>query len=204
MVQFQHKLEWNWNGINSKGIKMSWQKTLDCLEKGTIRSATKENGKWIPNVDVKKNILEAFKAGELVLMDDGTPEGERIADNWLKHYRQLKAENRIIDLPEILEVPEGKLATVLTTREYDGIFLIGAEDVRVAEAARAIVERQLSDLPETAGYKKVPLEVLLEGRGFSDQLSHVKEIGGELHFVHEILAKRVFSILFENIPNQSR
>jgi len=50
---------------------MSWQKTLDCLEKGTIRSATKENGKWMPNVDVKKNILEAFKAGELVLMDDG-------------------------------------------------------------------------------------------------------------------------------------
>lgn len=150
--------------------------------------------------EVMSALIASFQHKDLkriVLMDDGTPEGERIADNWLKQYNELKAKNMASSFPEILEVPEGKLSTVLTTRDYDGIFLIGAEDVRVAEAARAIVERQLSDLTETAGYKKVPLEVLLEGRGFTDQLSHVTELGGELHFVHEILAKRVFSILSE-------
>lgn len=44
---------------------MDWKEILDGLEKGTIRSAEKKNGVWVPNTEVKQGILEAFKAGEL-------------------------------------------------------------------------------------------------------------------------------------------
>ncbi len=44
---------------------MNWQETLDLLEKGMLRSASKIDGKWVANIEVKQAILEAFKAGEL-------------------------------------------------------------------------------------------------------------------------------------------
>jgi 2,3,4,5-tetrahydropyridine-2-carboxylate N-succinyltransferase len=45
---------------------MNWQDVLNALESGELRSASKENGKWVANIEVKKAILEAFKAGELI------------------------------------------------------------------------------------------------------------------------------------------
>ena len=43
----------------------SWEKTLNDLEAGLVRSANFINGKWVANTDVKAQILEAFKAGVL-------------------------------------------------------------------------------------------------------------------------------------------
>ncbi|MDG5767800.1 2,3,4,5-tetrahydropyridine-2,6-dicarboxylate N-succinyltransferase [Balneolales bacterium ANBcel1] len=43
-----------------------WKTTLQELEKGTVRSANKENGTWKANTEVKQAILSAFKAGEMV------------------------------------------------------------------------------------------------------------------------------------------
>ena len=48
---------------------LDWEKTLIELEKGTLRSAFKNNGVWEVNVEVKKAILEAFKQGELISKD---------------------------------------------------------------------------------------------------------------------------------------
>jgi 2,3,4,5-tetrahydropyridine-2-carboxylate N-succinyltransferase len=44
---------------------MSWEKTLDALEVGTARAANFIDGKWVANTEIKKEILEAFKAGTL-------------------------------------------------------------------------------------------------------------------------------------------
>lgn len=49
---------------------MNWEETLDLLEKGEIRAASKIDGKWQVNTEVKKGILEAFKAGELKEFSD--------------------------------------------------------------------------------------------------------------------------------------
>jgi 2,3,4,5-tetrahydropyridine-2-carboxylate N-succinyltransferase len=43
----------------------NWEKTLNDLEAGSVRSANFIDGKWIANTDVKNQILEAFKAGVL-------------------------------------------------------------------------------------------------------------------------------------------
>lgn len=48
---------------------IDWEKTLSELEKGTIRSAYKNNGVWEVNIEVKKAILEAFKEGKLIAKD---------------------------------------------------------------------------------------------------------------------------------------
>jgi len=45
---------------------MSWKKTLDQLEKGKVRAAEPKRDGWEANVDVKNDILAAFKAGENV------------------------------------------------------------------------------------------------------------------------------------------
>jgi len=45
---------------------MDWENTLNELEKGNIRAAYKDNGVWKVNLDVKRAILDAFKAGELI------------------------------------------------------------------------------------------------------------------------------------------
>jgi 2,3,4,5-tetrahydropyridine-2-carboxylate N-succinyltransferase len=42
-----------------------WEKTLNDLEAGRVRSANFEGGKWVANTEVKVQILEAFKAGTL-------------------------------------------------------------------------------------------------------------------------------------------
>ena len=49
---------------------MDWQKTIELLETGEIRAANKVDGVWQANVEVKKGILEVFKAGELVQLGD--------------------------------------------------------------------------------------------------------------------------------------
>ena len=41
----------------------SWEKILDQLESGKIRSASKKEGVWQANVKVKSAILDAFRAG---------------------------------------------------------------------------------------------------------------------------------------------
>lgn len=43
-----------------------WKIALDLLEKGEIRAATKVDGKWLANTEVKQAILAAFKDGALV------------------------------------------------------------------------------------------------------------------------------------------
>ncbi len=45
---------------------MSWKKTLDQLEKGKVRAAEPKGDGWEANVDVKNDILAAFKAGKNV------------------------------------------------------------------------------------------------------------------------------------------
>lgn len=42
-----------------------WEKALNDLEAGTIRCANFIDGQWIANQEIKKLILEAFKAGQL-------------------------------------------------------------------------------------------------------------------------------------------
>lgn len=44
---------------------MLWEKTLNDLEAGTVRSANCINGIWVANTEIKTQILEAFKAGTL-------------------------------------------------------------------------------------------------------------------------------------------
>jgi 2,3,4,5-tetrahydropyridine-2-carboxylate N-succinyltransferase len=43
----------------------NWEKTLNNLENGTVRSAQYIDGLWVANAEVKLQILEAFKAGTL-------------------------------------------------------------------------------------------------------------------------------------------
>lgn len=152
----------------------------------------------IAEKEVMADLIHTFKIKgykKVILMNDGTPEGERIAANWLRDYKQATlGEN---ELPEIIEVPEGKLGEVLKEKEYDSIFLIGVEDTRVAEAAQAIVEKQISESEDTAGYRLVPMEVLMEGRGSADKLVQVTKNGGDLHFVHEVLARKAVDFLLK-------
>ncbi len=152
----------------------------------------------IAEQEVMTDLVDAFRRKQykrVILMNDGTSDGKRIAANWLNDYRQNKSNDN--ELPEIIEVPEGKLGEVLQGKEYDGIFLIGAEDTRVAEAAQAIFEKQMSEREETRGYRIVPMEVLMEGRGSADKLVQVTKNGGDLHFVHEVLAKKAVDILLK-------
>jgi 2,3,4,5-tetrahydropyridine-2-carboxylate N-succinyltransferase len=43
----------------------TWEKTLNDLEAGRVRSANFIDGAWVANLEVKTQILEAFKAGVL-------------------------------------------------------------------------------------------------------------------------------------------
>jgi len=49
---------------------MDWQTIIENLETGKIRAANKVDGQWQANIEVKKGILEAFKAGELVQLGE--------------------------------------------------------------------------------------------------------------------------------------
>jgi 2,3,4,5-tetrahydropyridine-2-carboxylate N-succinyltransferase len=44
----------------------AWEKTLNDLESGLVRSAHLIDGVWVANTEVKMQILEAFKAGYLI------------------------------------------------------------------------------------------------------------------------------------------
>lgn len=48
---------------------MKYKEILNSLEKGDIRAATKSDGKWFANTEVKTEILNAFKDGKLQEMD---------------------------------------------------------------------------------------------------------------------------------------
>lgn len=51
---------------------MSWQQTLDALERGEIRSANQQaTGEWQANIEAKQAILAAFKAGENIEFEQG-------------------------------------------------------------------------------------------------------------------------------------
>lgn len=72
---------------------MNWQETLDLLEKGIVRSAIKENGKWVAQTQVKEAILAAFKAGELKEFPNG------FVDKHNLPAREFKVEDKIRMVP---------------------------------------------------------------------------------------------------------
>jgi 2,3,4,5-tetrahydropyridine-2-carboxylate N-succinyltransferase len=72
---------------------MNWLETLDLLEQGLVRSATKENGKWITQTEVKEAILAAFKAGELKSFSGG------FVDKHNLPAREFKVEDKIRMVP---------------------------------------------------------------------------------------------------------
>jgi 2,3,4,5-tetrahydropyridine-2,6-dicarboxylate N-succinyltransferase len=72
---------------------MNWQDTLDALEKGTVRSALKVDGKWIAQKEVKEAILMAFKAGELVEFNGGFVDKHNLPP------RSFKVEDKVRMVP---------------------------------------------------------------------------------------------------------
>lgn len=72
---------------------MNWMETLDLLEKGHVRAAVKENGKWVAQVQVKEAILAAFKAGELQEFEGG------FVDKHNLPARKFKVEDKIRMVP---------------------------------------------------------------------------------------------------------
>lgn len=72
---------------------MNWQETLDLLEKGMVRAATKVNGKWVANKEVKEAILAAFKAGELKEFPGG------FVDKHNLPAREFRVEDKIRMVP---------------------------------------------------------------------------------------------------------
>jgi 2,3,4,5-tetrahydropyridine-2,6-dicarboxylate N-succinyltransferase len=63
-IGLKNKIKNKIKQIESEAI-MDWKETLERLETGELRSAEKRDGKWQANIEVKKAILAAFKAGEL-------------------------------------------------------------------------------------------------------------------------------------------
>ncbi len=72
---------------------MDWLETLNALEKGTVRSAQKVDGKWVANTEVKQAILAAFKAGELKEFAGG------FVDKHNLPAREFKVEDKIRMVP---------------------------------------------------------------------------------------------------------
>lgn len=72
---------------------MNWQETLDALEKGSVRSAQKIDGKWVAQKEVKEAILAAFKAGELKEFSGG------FVDKHNLPAREFKVEDRVRMVP---------------------------------------------------------------------------------------------------------
>lgn len=72
---------------------MNWQETLDLLEKGMVRSASKVDGKWVANKEVKEAILAAFKAGELKEFAGG------FVDKHNLPAREFKVEDKVRMVP---------------------------------------------------------------------------------------------------------
>ncbi len=76
---------------------MNWQETLDQLEKGTVRSAQKIDGKWVAQKEVKEAILAAFKAGELKEFSDEHFHG--FVDKHNLAPRTFKPEDKVRMVP---------------------------------------------------------------------------------------------------------
>lgn len=72
---------------------MNWMETLDLLEKGLVRAAVKENGKWVAQTEVKEAILAAFKAGELKEFAGG------FVDKHNLPAREFKVEDKVRMVP---------------------------------------------------------------------------------------------------------
>ncbi|MBI4991275.1 hypothetical protein HZB96_04250 [Candidatus Gottesmanbacteria bacterium] len=141
------------------------------------------------NYLISTRLKANYTGKRILLVDDGTDEGMKIALNWLQDYQKMKSG----DDPEVFLIPNENKERVRVLKEglYDGIFLIGAEDNKVADSAFDIITKQTpkenSQEPE---YKPVPLDVLMEGRGSADKMHILEKRGGKVHFVHEILVKK--------------
>ncbi len=72
---------------------MNWEETLRALEKGTVRSAQKIDGKWVAQKEVKEAILAAFKAGELKEFPGG------FVDKHNLPAREFKVEDKVRMVP---------------------------------------------------------------------------------------------------------
>ncbi len=76
---------------------MDWKEILDQLEAGTLRSASKVNGVWVANTEVKQGILAAFKAGELKEFSAESFTG--FVDKHNLAPRQFKPEDKVRMVP---------------------------------------------------------------------------------------------------------
>ena len=80
---------------------MNWEETLNQLENGLVRSAQKENGKWVAQTKIKEAILAAFKAGELKEFDGGFVDKHNLPS------RKFKIEDKIRLVPSGSSVRRG-------------------------------------------------------------------------------------------------
>ncbi len=176
------------DGIQEKKDRITVPSTaeIDFRNKGyTVINAEQTVMNYLISTRLKAN----YAGKRILLVDDGTNEGMKIALNWLHDYEKIKSA----DDPELILIPSNneERQKVLREGQYDGIFLIGAEDNKVADSTFDIITKQTpkENLQEPE-YKPVPLDVLMEGRGSADKMHILEGRGGKVHFVHEILAKR--------------
>lgn len=180
----------------SQGARITVPSTaeIDFRNKGyTVINAERTVMNYLISTRLKVN----YAGKRILLVDDGTDEGMKIALNWLQDYQQMKSD----DDPGIELIPTEQSERIKVLREgvYDGIFLIGAEDNKVADSAFDIITKQTpKDDSQSSEYKPVPLDVLMEGRGSADKMQLIERLGGKVHFVHEILAKKFIMDLLED------
>ena len=55
--------------------ELDWKEAFEKLESGELRAANKVDGKWVANVEVKKAILKAFPAGNMIDFADSNYPG---------------------------------------------------------------------------------------------------------------------------------
>ena len=129
----------------------------------------------------------------ILLVNDATESGQRIANQWHEDYSNVSN----IDKPEVMQVSADNYKQIIQSGNFDAVFLIGAEDTQVARVAEDILNDQ-----KTERFKNVPLEVVMEGRGSVDNLAEIENKGGQIHFVHNILAKKCIELLLpeERLP----
>ncbi len=120
------------------------------------------------------------KYRRILLVNDATESGQRIANQWYEDYKKVAND----DKPEVTQVSADNYKQIIHSGDFEAVFLIGAEDTDVARVAEDILNDQ-----KGKSFKTVPLEILMEGRGSADKLGEVEERGGKLHFVHEYLVK---------------
>lgn len=137
------------------------------------------------------SITERFiqqKYNRILLVNDATESGQRIANQWYEDYKKVDNENK----PEVIQVSAENYRQTIRSGDFDAVFLIGAEDTEVARVAEDILTDQKANR-----FKKVPLEVLMEGRGSTDKLAEIEDNRGQIHFVHGILAQDVIKSLLD-------